>query len=185
MLRYFRKLFFHFANHLRHSTHRAKGTPGSRLEQRHYCQAKQHRGEHYAVKAKGILRNPCRRAACCVGPRPGKLKRPKQRYNLTQGLRLHSYKIRLPQHIAEHRHKEAQKAEAEPFGDQKLRRSAITRPLPIAAQLCQKQTASAVTVAEQLVTAKQCQQNRHHKINHSQPGKKDIEKAQDKINYRP
>ena len=100
-------LLLHFANHLRHSTHRTKGAPGSRLEQRHYHQAKQHRGEHYAVKAKGILRNPCRRAACGVGPRPGKLKRPEQRHNLTQGLRLRCYKIGLPQHIAEHRHKEA------------------------------------------------------------------------------
>ena len=136
MLVIFRKLFFHFANHLRHSTHRAKGTPGSRLEQRHYHQAKQHRGEHYAVKAKGILRNPRRRAAGGVGPRPRNLKRPEQRHYLAQGLRLHSYKISLPQHIAEHGHKEAQKAEAEPFGDQKLRRSTITRPLPIATQLC-------------------------------------------------
>lgn len=185
MLVNFSQAIFYFANHLRHSTHRAEGTPGSRLEQRHYHQAKQRRGQHYAVKAKGILRNPCRRAAGSVGPRPGNLKRPEQRHNLAQRLRLRCYKIGLPQHIAEHRHKEAQKAEAEPFGDQKLRRSAVTRPLPIAAQLCQKQTASAVTVAEQLVTAKQCQQNRHHKINHSQPGKKDIEKAQDKINYRP
>ena len=125
MLRYFRKLFFHFANHLRHSTHRAEGTPGSRLEQRHYHQAKQHRGEHYAVKAKGILRNPRRRAAGGVGPRPGNLKRPEQRNYLAQGLRLHSYKIRLPQHIAEHGHKEAQEAEAEPFDDKKLRRSAV------------------------------------------------------------
>ena len=157
MLVNFSQAIFFFANHLRHSPHRAKGTPGSRLEQRHYHQAKQHRGEHYAVKAKGILHNPCRRAACSIGPRPRKLKRPKQRYNLTQGLRLRCYKIGLPQHIAEHRHKEAQKAEAEPIGDQKLRRSAVTRPLPIAAQLCQKQTASAITVAEQLVAAEKCQ----------------------------
>ena len=185
MLVNFSQAIFSFANHLRHSTHRAESTPGSRLEQRHYHQAKQHRGKHYAVKAKGILHNPRRRAAGSVGPRPRKLKRPEQRHNLTQRLRLRCYKISLPQHVAKHSHKEAQKAEAEPFGDQKLRRSAVTRPLPLAAQLCQKQTASAVTVAEQLVTAKQCQQNRHHKINHSQPGKKDIEKAQDKINYRP
>ena len=61
------RLSFHFANHLRHSTHRAEGTPGSRLEQRHYHQAKQHRGKHYAVKAKGILRNPCRRATGSTG----------------------------------------------------------------------------------------------------------------------
>ena len=125
MLVNFCKLFFHFTNHLRHSTHRAEGTPGSRLEQRHYHQAKQHRGEHYAVKAKGILRNPRRRATGSVGPRPGNLKRPEQRHNLAQRLRLHSYKIRLPQHIAEHGHKEAQKAEAEPFGDKKFRRSAV------------------------------------------------------------
>lgn len=157
MLVNFSQVIFHFANHLRHSTHRAEGAPGSWLEQRHYHQAKQHGGQHYAVKAKGILRNPRRRAACGIGPRPGNLKRPEQRHYLAQGLRLHSYKIRLPQHVTEHSHKEAQKAEAEPFGDQKLRRSAITRPLPLAAQLCQKQTASAVTVAEQLVAAKQCQ----------------------------
>ena len=100
-------LLHHFANHLRHSTHWAKGAPGSRLEQRHYHQAKQHRGQHYAVKAKGILRNPRRRAAGSVGPRPRKLKRPEQRHNLTQRLRLRSYKISLPQHIAEHGHKEA------------------------------------------------------------------------------
>lgn len=125
MLVIFRKLFFHFTNHLRHSTHRAEGTPGSRLEQRHYHQAKQHRGEHYAVKAKGILRNPRRRAAGGVGPRPRNLKRPEQRHYLAQRLRLHSYKIRLPQHVAEHSHKEAQEAEAEPFCNKKLRRSVV------------------------------------------------------------
>jgi len=157
MLVNFSQAIFFFANHLRHSTHRAKGTPGSRLEQRHYCQAKQHRGKHYAVKAKGILRNPRRRAADSVGPRPGNLKRPEQCHYLAQRLRLRCYKISLPQHVTEHSHKEAQKAEAEPFGDQKLRSSAVTRPLPIAAQLCQKQTASAIAVAEQLVAAKQRQ----------------------------
>lgn len=157
MLVNFSQVIFHFANHLRHSTHRAEGTPGSWLEQRHYHQAKQHRGQHYAVKAKSILRNPCRRAACGIGPRPRKLKRPEQSYNLAQRLRLRCYKIGLPQHIAEHGHKEAQKAEAEPFGDQKLRRSTVTRPLPLAAQLCQQQSASAITIAEQLVAAKKRQ----------------------------
>ena len=107
MLRLFSQAIFHFANHLRHSTHRAKGTPGSRLEQRHYHQAKQHRGQHYAVKAKGILRNPSRRAAGSVGTRPGNLKRPEQCHYLAQRLRLRSYKISLPQHVTEHRHKEA------------------------------------------------------------------------------
>lgn len=157
MLAIFRRLFFHFTNHLRHSTHRAEGTPGSRLEQRHYHQAKQHRGEHHAVKAKGILRNPRRRAAGGIGPRPGNLKRPKQRHNLAQGLCLCCYKIRLPQHVAKHSHKEAQEAEAEPFGNKKLRRSAVARPLPLAAQLCQKQAASTITIAEQLVAAEKCQ----------------------------
>lgn len=67
MLVNFSQVIFHFANHLRHSTHRAEGAPGSWLEQRHYHQAKQHGGQHYAVKAKGILRNPRRRAACGIG----------------------------------------------------------------------------------------------------------------------
>ena len=173
---------FDFADHLGHGTHGAEAAPGSGLEQGIHHQTDDGGSQHDAVEAETELGNPVRDRSCGIGPAPGNPEHPQQFDCLPKRAGTGSNQIGLKNHIAKHAEEEYQKSVAEPPGGEPSGSGFVPGT---ASAPGQQLTSAAITVAEGLAAADHGNEQGDQKINHAQPRKQDVEKAQGKVNNRP
>ena len=166
---------FQFTDRLCHRTHGAEYTPCSWLEQHHNDQTNERRGQHHTVKTKAELGCPVRNRARRICPVPGHTEGPEQFQGFAQTVCPRRYQIGLEEHIGKHRHKKYQESITEPFGRKEFRCRSVAGAF--ITDLLQELPSAAVTIAERLIPADEGEEKRHHKIDHPQPGKEDVEIA--------
>ena len=106
---------FAFADHLRHSPHRAEAAPGPGFEQKVDRETDDRGGEHQAVEAEAELGDPIGNSAGGVGPAPGDTEQPQKLDGFLKGACAGSDQIGLEDHIPEHTQEEYQEDVTEPF----------------------------------------------------------------------
>ena len=175
-------LCFDLADHLGHGTHGAEAAPGTGLEQEIHHKANDRRGEHQTIETKAELSDPIGNSTGGVCPIPGHAEHPQQLDGFFQIFRSGSHQIGLEDHIAEHGQEEHQETVPEPLGGDPSGRLLFQRTLTANAE---ELTSAAVTVAEGLVAAHNSDDQRHQKIDHAQPGKENVKKAEGEVKDRP
>ena len=178
-------LSLNLANSLSHSTHRAERTPGTGSEDKHKGKTDNGGSEHKAVEAEAELSHPISSSAGSVCPIPRNAESPQEFDCLSQTLCTGSNQIGLVDDVAEHSQEESKEAITEPLGAEELGRFNIAGTLHAAAKLVEKLTSAAVAVAESLAATDNGDEQRHKKIDHTQPSEKYVEKSKDKINNGP
>jgi hypothetical protein len=88
----------------------------------------------------------------------------------------------LEDHIAKHGQEENQKTIPEPFGGKPFGCFYITGAF---SALGKKLTPAAIPVAEGFIAADDGNEQRHQEVDHTQPGKENIEKSQSEVNDCP
>ena len=120
-----------------------------------------------------------------VRPAPRNLNRPEELDDLTKAFRAGSDEICLEDDVAEHRHEERQKDDAEPRGMQPFRSEFFPGKPQVGAEEREELAPAAVPVAKSLLAPENREHERNEEVNHPEPGEKNVEEAEREIDYRP
>lgn len=173
------------AGKLCHCAHGAKRTPASRHVEHHDDETDYGRGQHQTVEAKAVLCDPVGCCAGCVGPVPRKPEGPEEFNNFAKALCPRCNKPCLKEHVSEHTEKEYEKAVAEITGRHPFWGGLTAAAFQVFAEKAEELSSAAHVIAEPFVSEKECHKQRNEKVYHSEPRKKNVEKAENKIQNGP
>lgn len=178
-------LVLDFADGLGHGSHRAERAPCPGFVQRHDNQAYQGGGQHDAVETEAELGNPIGYRPGSISPAPGYPEQPEQFDRFLQRRCTGTHQIGLEYHIGEHNQEEDQEAIPKPLGRHPSGCGLVAEALAVATQLGKELTSAAEAVTESLIAANHSDEQRHQKIDHTQPSKQNVKESQREIEDRP